>query len=221
MSNGDGPTDQNRRIVLVDDHPIPRFGLKTVIDAEPGMEVIGEAERPAGAKRLAAKLRPDLVILALRLAGEFHGIELCRDLKNLPRPPAVLFYTSFNSRDQVASAFLSGADGFLYKGADPAQLLSTVKATCAGRRVWAPDAGGFGQGGRLQHAAEESGLTPREREVLGLMLQRYTNSRIAAELYVELPTVKTHVSNILRKLSLSSRRELFADLGSDDPAAAS
>lgn len=219
MSGGDVSIERNRRIVLVEDHPIARFGLKTVLDNEPGLEVVGEAEGPLDALPLVTEAQPDLVILALRLAGEFHGVELCRDLKNLPQAPAVLFYTSFNSRDEVASAFLSGADGFLYKGADPAQLLSTVTATLAGRRVWAPGAGVPAHSARLQQAADDYGLTAREREVLGLMLQRYTNSQIAEDLFVELPTVKTHVSNILRKLSLSSRHELFAELRSDGSAA--
>lgn len=219
MTHVDRLGGRSNRIVLVEDHPVVRFGLKIVIDAQPDMQVIGEASTPADAVRLAADLQPDLVILALRLEGGLHGIEVCRELKNLPRAPAVLIYTAFNSSEDVASSFLSGADGFLYKGADSGQLLTSIRATCDGQRVWIPGTENPEQSSRLRRAAEESGLTPREREVLGLMLQRYTNTQIAEELYVELPTVKTHVSNILRKLSLSSRNELFTELRSNGPAA--
>jgi two-component system response regulator DevR len=197
------------RITLVEDHPIVRLGLKTVIDAQPDMTVVGEAETVADGIRRAADDGPDLVILALRLQGELRGIELCREIKNLPRAPAVLIYSSFNSSEDLSSSFLSGADGFVHKGADFERLLASVRAAHAGRRPWVPGAEAKEQGARLGHAVEESGLTPRELQVLGFMLQHLTNSDIAKELYVELSTVKTHVSSILRKLGLSSRRELF------------
>jgi NarL family two-component system response regulator LiaR len=131
----------------------------------------------------------------------------------------VLVYTAFNSSKDMASSFLSGADGFVYKGAEFGRLLASVKDTCAGKRVWVPGVETTVQSSRLQRAVEESGLTPKEREVLGFMLQRFTNSQIAHELYVELPTVKTHVSHILRKLGLSSRYELLAQLHAGSRAA--
>ncbi|MPZ60827.1 MAG: response regulator [Propionibacteriales bacterium] len=197
------------RIMLVEDHPVVRLGVKTVIDAQPDMEVVGEAETAADAVLLATRIVPDVVILALRLEGRLCGVEVCRELKNLPHAPVVLIYTSFNTSEDVASSFLSGADGFVYKGAESGRLLTSVRSTCTGKRVWVADATTHEHTSRLRRAVEESGLTPREREVLGFMLQHYTNSQIAKELYIELSTVKTHVSNILRKLDLSSRHQLF------------
>lgn len=197
------------RILLVEDHPIVRLGLKTVIDAQPDMTVAGEAETIAEAVQLARDLAPDLVILALRLEGELRGIEICREIKNLPQAPAVLVYSSFNRSEDVSASFLAGSDSFVYKGAASARLLDSVRDTLAGERVWLTGVEPKDQSSRLQRSVEDSGLTAREREVLGFMLQRYTNSAIADELYIELPTVKTHVRSILRKLGLSSRRELF------------
>jgi NarL family two-component system response regulator LiaR len=197
------------RIVLVEDHPIVRLGLKTVLDAQPDMAVVGEAQTPAEAVEITASLRPDLAILALRLQGELCGVEVCREIKNLPDTPAVLIYSAFNSNEAIASCFLSDADGFVYKGAESGRLLSSIRDTYAGRRAWVSGVESKEHSAQLRRAVEESGLTPKEREVLGFMLQRFTNSQIAGELYIELPTVKTHVSSILRKLGLSSRQELF------------
>lgn len=197
------------RFVLVEDHPIVRLGLKTVLDAQDDMIVAGEAATAAEAVQLTRSLRPDLVIMALRLEGELRGIEICREIKSLPQAPRVLVYTSFNSHEDVSSSFLSGADSFVYKRAEPARLLTSVRETLQGNRAWLTGAETGEQSSRLRRQLADSGLTPREREVLGFMLQHYTNSSIAHELYIELPTVKTHVSSILRKLGLSSRRELF------------
>jgi two-component system response regulator DevR len=197
------------QIMLVEDHPIVRLGIKTVVEAQPDMTVTGEAETIAEAVPLARALAPDLVILALRLEGELRGIEVCREIKNLPQAPAVLVYSSFNRGEDVSASFLAGSDSFVYKGAPSARLLASVRDTLAGQRVWVTGVEPKDQSSRLRRSVEASGLTTREREVLGFMLQRYTNSAIADELYIELPTVKTHVRGILRKLGLSSRRELF------------
>jgi two-component system response regulator DevR len=207
MAEADPRASAMLRIMLVEDHPIVRLGLKTIIDAQPDMTVISEAETVADGVRLATTGDPDLVILALRLQGELRGIELCREIKNLPRAPTVLVYSSFNSSKDLSSSFLSGADGFVHKGTASERLLSSVRAAHAGKRPWVSGVEAKGQSARLP--VEESSLTPREQEVLGFMLQHFTNSEIAKELYVELPTIKTHVSSILRKLGLSSRRELF------------
>lgn len=195
--------------MLVEDHPIVRLGIKTVIDAQPDMAVAGEAETIAEAVQQARALAPDLVILALRLEGELRGIEICREIKNLPQAPAVLVYSSFNRGEDVSASFLAGSDSFVYKGAPSARLLASVRDTLAGKRVWITGVEPKDQSSRLRRSVEDSGLTAREREVLGFMLQRYTNSAIADELYIELPTVKSHVRSILRKLGLASRRELF------------
>lgn len=197
------------RIQLVEDHPVVRLGLKTVIEAQPDMEVVGEAESARDAVATARDLAPDLVILPLRLEGELRGIELCRELKSTPPAPRVLIYTSYNSAEDASASFLSGADSFVHKKEDSARLLDTIRTTAQGRRTWLLGAETRDESDRLREAVERSGLTLREREVLGFMLQRFSNAEIAGELFIELPTVKTHVSNILAKLGLQSRQELF------------
>lgn len=184
-----------------------RLGLRTAIAAEPDMAVAGEAETAADALRAADETAPDLVILALRLEGELSGPDVCRELKQRPRPPAVLVYTAFDSAADASASYLAGADGFLHRRTAPDRLLRSIRDTGAGRRVWVPRE----QVGDGQDAAPDpaSRLTRREREVLGLILLRCSNAQIAERLGLALPTVKTHVRGLLRKLGAASRRELF------------
>lgn len=208
-ARGSVQTSNPTQILLVEDHPLMRLGLKTVISAQPDMVVIGEAESAGRALAMLVEQKPDLVILPLRLEGELKGIELCREIKSLPGAPLVLIYTSYNSREDASATFLSGADGFVHKGEDAGHLLETIQATLAGHRIWLLGSELNDRVEKLEDIVEQSGLTRREREILGFMLQRFTNAQIANELYIELPTVKTHVSNILSKLGLHSRQDLF------------
>ncbi|MBB4935027.1 NarL family two-component system response regulator LiaR [Lipingzhangella halophila] len=201
-------------ILLVEDHPLVRLGLRTVIDAQPDMRVVGESASADSAVAAAQELTPELVILPLRLEGELRGVELCRELKSARPAVRVLIYTSYNSAEDASASFLSGADSFVYKGEESARLLDTLRATAAGRRTWLLGVETQDQSARLEDAVERSGLTQREREVLGFMLQRFTNAQIANELFIELPTVKTHVRSILAKLGLRSRQELFSSTAS-------
>lgn len=197
------------RLILVEDHPVVRLGIRTVLNAQEDMEVVGEAGSAHEALSLAETLVPDLVILALRLEGQFQGIELCRELKALTEAPYILVYTSYNSPDDVYSCFLSGADSYVHKGEDSARLLDSTRQTYAGKRVWLLGVEVHDEALRLQGVIDDSTLTPREKEVLGFVLQGFTNPQIGNQLSIELPTVKTHVSSILRKLNLSSRRDLL------------
>lgn len=202
-----GGTDRIR-VVLVEDHPIVLLGLRTVVAAQTDMEVAGEAVTATEVMASIAELEPDLVVLPLRLEGELKGVELCREITSYGRT-RVLIYTAYNSGEDAAACLLSGADSFVYKGENSGRLLDTMRATAGGRRVWLLGEENTEQSDRMRQLMASSGLTRREQEVLGFMLQRFTNAQIANELYVELPTVKTHVSAILRKLGLRSRKELF------------
>ncbi|HKZ26453.1 MAG TPA: response regulator transcription factor [Rubrobacteraceae bacterium] len=194
------------RVLLVDDHPTVRFGLKHLLGS--AAEVAGEAENAADAVRLAEELRPDLVLLDLRL-GEDSGIEVCRELKALPDAPRVLVFTAHTTVEDIAGATLAGADGYLHKGVEGEELLATIERIHAGGRVWLLPAGNEEEAAaRLGESSGEARLTPKEKEVFALVLKRRTNPEIAEELYISLYTVKNHVSSILRKLGLKSRREI-------------
>ncbi|MGH3586173.1 MAG: response regulator [Pseudonocardia sp.] len=208
MSRNDGGDTARIRVVLVEDHPIVLLGLRTVVSAQPDMELVAEAGTAEEVLALTRRLHPDLVVLPLRLEGELKGVEICREIKSAGSS-RVLIYTSYNSGEDAAASLLSGADSFVHKGEESARLLATMRATAAGRRVWLLGGESRDESGHVQRLVESSGLTRRERDVLGLMLQRHTNAEIAQELFLGLPTVKTHVSSILRKLGLRSRQDLF------------
>ncbi|MEJ7816267.1 MAG: response regulator transcription factor [Rubrobacter sp.] len=195
------------RILLVDDHPTVRFGLRHLL-VSAGFEVVGEGEDAAGALRLVVELLPDLVLLDLRL-GEESGIEVCREIKALPEAPRVLVFSAHSSVEDVAGATLAGADGYVHKGVGGEELIDAVRRTVAGRRVWLlPSENEEEAVARIRGVAGEARLTPKEKEVFALVLTRRTNAEIAGELYISLYTVKNHVSSILRKLGLKSRREI-------------
>ncbi|SFC98270.1 response regulator [Streptomyces aidingensis] len=195
------------RVMLVEDHPVVRLGLRTVIETQADLRVVAEAASAAEALRLARERRPELVVLALRLEGAFQGAEICRSVKRLPQPPPVLVYTAYNAPEQVTASFFAGADGFLYKGGSSASLLTAIRAVRQGQRVWQPLTGEV-PGGPGPEAAPA--LTAREREVLGLMLLHRSNRQIADALHLELSTVKSHVRGVLRKLGIATRRELLS-----------
>jgi DNA-binding NarL/FixJ family response regulator len=194
------------RVLLVDDHPTVRLGLKQLLTST--AEVVGEAENAGDAVRLTGDLRPDLVLLDLRL-GDDSGIEVCREIKTLPEAPRVLVFTAHASAEDVAGATLAGADGYLHKGVEGEQLLAALEQIHSGGRVWLLPAGNEEEAAtRLRETSGGAQLTPKEREVFALVLKRRTNPEIAEELYISLYTVKNHVSSILRKLGLKSRREI-------------
>ena len=195
------------RLLLVDDHPTVLFGLKHLLGSA-GFEVAGEAGNAAEAVRLAEALHPDLVLLDLRL-GEDSGIEACREIKALPHTPRVLVFTAHASVEDVAGATLAGADGYLHKGVAGEELLDAIRRTHAGVRVWLlPAENQEEAAARMRKTSDEARLTPKEKEVFALVLKRRTNPEIASDLYISLYTVKNHVSSILRKLGLKSRREI-------------
>lgn len=197
------------KVLLVEDHPATRLGVSSILEAY-GIEVVGEAASAEESLYLARRLLPDLAILDLRLPEGECGVEICRELKTLPEPPRVLIYTAYNAEEDISSALLSGADGYLHKSLE-AELIPEVAARVhAGERTWllGPEQETARQ--RLQISAQQSLLTPREKEVFDLILQRYSNYEISEKLFITLPTTKTHVSNILKKLKRRSRRELFS-----------
>ena len=197
------------RVLLVDDHPAIRMGMKALLDTADGVEVVGETEGATEAVQLAADLAPDLVVLDLRLGGEKSGIGTCREIKTLPESPRVLIHTAHDTVDDLAAGTLAGADGYLHKSARHVEFVDAVRKVYAGKKVWSLGTESMATKDRPQSTSEVALLTPKEREVYALLLKRYSNHEIARELYVGTRTVKSHVTNIMRKLGVKSRRELF------------
>ena len=200
------------RILVVDGHPAMRLGIRVLLDVTGGMCVVGEAGNGEEAVRLVEESQPDLAVVGLNLNGEPDGIEVCRRLKTLPEPPRVLVHAACDFATGVSSCLLAGADGYLHKGACGEQLVDAVRRVVCGERIWSANNEIDGTGLCVRADRDPAYLTPKEREVFTLILRRCSNADIAGKLYLSLPTVKTHVRSILRKLGAKSRRELFRPL---------
>ncbi len=200
------------RVLLVDDQDLVRSGLRLVLQAEPDIEVVGEARDGAEGVRLAMTLRPDVTVMDVRMPL-VDGVEATRRLAGpgVTDPQAVLVLTTYDVDAHVFDALRAGARGFLLKHASPEQLVEGIRAVAAGEGIVAPAVTR-----RLIEAftsasvpgpppPELQRLSERERDVLDLVAAGMTNAEIAAELYVETSTVKTHVGNLLAKLGLRDR----------------
>ncbi|MDQ3457849.1 MAG: response regulator transcription factor [Deinococcota bacterium] len=189
------------RLLIVDDHPIVREGLKGYLGLQPDLAVIGEVGRADEALERAEALAPDLVLLDLQLP-DASGLELLGWLRALPAPPRVLVLSSSADEDSVRGALRLGAAGYLVKHSGPGALLEGVRAVMRGEMALDP--------GLLPLLAQPADdplktLTPRELEVLGLISGGLSNKEVAAALGVAEKTVKTHVGNVLDKLGLKGR----------------
>lgn len=198
------------RVLLVDNHPVVRLGIRTLLDAAGDGEGVIETGDAQEAVTITQNLRPDVVILDSELGAGKSGLEACRELKSLPDPPKVLVYTAQNSREDVAAAALAGADAYLHKGMECERLLDTINDTSNGERTWLLGAEDHIHT-RLKANIDDSDLTPKEVEILALLLEHRDNREIADALCLSLNTIKTHVRNILKKLGVKSRKELFED----------
>ena len=197
------------RVRLVDDHALARTGFRMVLDAEPDIEVVGEAANGKQAIHSAGRLHPDVVLMDVRMP-ELDGIAATREIAS--DSTKVLILTTFDLDDYVYDSLAAGASGFLLKDAGPDQLTEAIRVVAAGDALRAPsvtrrlrdDVVGAGRR-RLARPPELDELTPRELEVLRLVAAGLSNAEIAERLVVEETTVKTHVSRLLAKLGLRDR----------------
>ncbi|YCK34837.1 response regulator [Actinomadura sp. ATCC 39365] len=192
------------RLLIVDDHPIVRDGLRAALGAEPGMEIVGEAADGARAVRLAAELRPDVVLMDLRMPG-MDGLAAIRELSG--SGPRVLVLTTFDT--DVLPALEAGAAGYLLKDAHPEELARAVRATYEGETVLAPAVAG-----RLAdhvRRPRRGDLSRRELEVLRLVAGGATNRQAAAELFISEASVKTHLLHAYAKLDVRDRAAAVAE----------
>ncbi|UQU61595.1 response regulator transcription factor [Couchioplanes caeruleus] len=192
------------RVLVVDDHPVVRQGLRTFLDLQDDMTVVGEAADGAGAVTAAGELSPDVVLLDLRMPGA-DGIAALRGLREAGSAARVLVVTSFTEPSAVLPAVHAGAAGYVYKDIDPPALASAIRSVHAGHVLLHPDVARLLTEGRAGPGDPQ--LTPREREVLAAIARGRANREIARQLGLAEKTVKTHVSAILTKLGLQDRTQ--------------
>ncbi len=204
------------RILIVDDHAVVRRGLQAVLQDEDGVEVVGEAASAREAVVNAAALRPDVVLMDIRMGegDDASGIDACRQIRaDLPDTQVIMF-TSYGQRESVLSSIMAGASGFLTKNVSHARLVDAIRAAGRGEALLDPSV----TLDVIQRLAElskaparpEGALSEREKEVLLLIAQGYTNKEIAARLFLSPFTARNHVIRILDKLGLSRRSEAAA-----------
>jgi DNA-binding NarL/FixJ family response regulator len=194
------------RVLLADDEPLVRSGLRLILDAEPDLEVVGEAGDGARAVELARSLRPDVVCLDVRMPG-VDGLRATELVLRLPQPPRVLVVTTFEHDGYVLDALTAGASGFLLKRAGADEMVQAVRTVAVGQSLLYPQALRDLVRTRPRAMAGAPALTPREREVLGLVAQGMTNAEIATALVVGVETVRTHVASVLAKLQARDRTQ--------------
>ncbi|MEU1179071.1 response regulator transcription factor [Streptomyces sp. NPDC005820] len=200
-------------VLLVDDEPLVRAGLRAVLEAQGDIEVVGEAADGAAVIPLVRRLRPDVVAMDVRMPL-MDGIEATRAvLRTVDGPPKILVVTTFENDEYVYEALRAGADGFLLKRARPAEIVHAVRLVAEGESLLFPSSvrrlaaeyGAVGGNRAARDTLERARLTEREAEVLRLMTRGLSNAEIARQLVVGTETVKSHVSAVLAKLGARDR----------------
>jgi DNA-binding NarL/FixJ family response regulator len=212
------------RVLIVDDHAVVREGLRTFLELQDGIEVVGEAGDGEQAVARAVELEPDVILMDLVMPG-LDGIGAMRELHRRSTPARVIVLTSFLDDERLMPALQAGAAGYLLKDVEPTELARAVRSACADEALIDPTvaarllhtlSGGGGGGGRGRQGAAMNALTAddaiaqltrREREVLEFIAVGYSNKRIALELGVAEKTVKTHVGHLLAKLGVADRTQ--------------
>ena len=198
-------------VLIVDDHPVVRRGLRALLEVQDGIEVTGEAGDGAAALALAAERAPDVILLDLKLPG-MDGIAVLGELRTRNNPARVLVLTSATEPASASLAVRSGAAGMLYKDVDPDALVRAIRSVHDGHLLLAPEAAGSlvrsaGSWGPGAPGGGLDALTSREREVLAELTKGRSNREIARALGVSEKTVKAHVSSVLAKLGVQDRTQ--------------
>ncbi|GAA4873632.1 response regulator transcription factor [Kitasatospora terrestris] len=197
------------RVLLVDDHPVVRRGLRAMVDDLPDVEAVGEAADGAAALALldGPGPRPDVVLMDLQMGSGMHGVEATRRITALPSPPAVLILTTYSTDADILAAVEAGATGYLLKDAPPEEVAAAVHAAARGETVLAPPVAARLLG-RVR--AGRPTLSPREAEILQLLAEGLANRQISKRLFISEATVKTHLVHIYDKLGVDSRTSAIA-----------
>ena len=200
-------------MVVIDDHPVVRQGLRSLLSNYPDMTLVGEAGDAEAALDLVGRVLPDVILLDNRMPGE-TGVSVLPRLKQAAPNAKVLMLTSFDEDEYVARALQSGAHGYLLKNASDEMLASAVRAVHRGERVLSPPVlervvQQFTES-RQERALREAGLTAEERRILQLLAAGASNPKIAAQLYISETTVKRKLQEVFEKLGVSTRAEAAA-----------
>jgi two-component system, NarL family, response regulator DevR len=201
----------NVRLLIADDHEMIRLGLRSLLESDPRIRVVGEAASPKDAVYQAALLRPDVVLLDVRMPGG-SGIEACREILGRNLGSKVIMLTSFADEDAVYESIMAGASGYLLKEINKTALIAAVIDVAEGRSLLDPEVTRkvLERIRKMAASSDEvarAALSDQEKRVLRLAAQGKTNKQIAADLFLSDKTVKHHISNILSKLNLSSRAQ--------------
>lgn len=195
------------RLVLSDDHPVVRAGMRALLEAEPDLTVVGEASTAEEAVSLATTPGVDLVLMDLQFPGRLQGVDATRRIRATPGAPRVLVLTNYDTDADILGAIEAGASGYLLKDAPPGELVAAIRAAAAGESALAPAVAS-----RLdasQRSADQR-LTVREAEVLALVAAGSTNREIGQTLFLSEATVKSHLVHIFTKLGVGSRTAAVA-----------
>jgi two-component system, NarL family, response regulator NreC len=206
------PTNQAIRILIADDHTIVRSGVRLLLEAEEGIEVAGEALDGLQTVELAGRLKPDVILMDIAMPG-MDGLEATRRIKAEHPDIQILVLTMHRSDEYFFEMLKAGASGYLLKGADTADLIKAIHCVQRGE-VFLYSSMAHKLLREYIHSVEagepdEPRLSPREKEIVRLMVEGYSGKEIAARLVISPSTVHTHTSNIMEKLGLRSRRELI------------
>jgi len=202
-------------ILLVDDQPMLRMGYRMILDAQPDLSVVGEAENGLEAVELTARVNPDVVLMDVRMPG-LDGVEATERIVASGSPSRIIILTTFDLDEYAYGALRAGASGFLLKDAPPPDMLSAIRAVATGDAVVAPSVTRRLLSEFARHLpvheqpsdAQIESLTPRERELLVEVARGLSNAEIAERLVLSEATVKTHIGRILAKLGLRDRVQI-------------
>lgn len=195
------------RLLLADDHPVVRAGLRAVLETEPDFVVVGEATTGERAVEMTEEIAVDVVLMDLQFGPGMHGSQATAMITARERAPRVLVLTTYETDVDILAAVEAGATGYLLKDAPPEELAAAVRAAAAGRSALAP-AIATRLLGQVRRRGEA--LSARETQVLQLVAQGMSNQEIAAELYLSPATVKSHLAHVYTKLDVSSRTAAVA-----------
>ncbi|HCA85205.1 MAG TPA: DNA-binding response regulator [Streptomyces sp.] len=204
--SGDG-TPPRVRLLLADDHPVVRAGLRALLETEPGFEVVAEAPTAERAVELAAELEADVVLMDLQFGEGMHGAQATAAIAARPGAPRVLVLTTYDTDADILAVIEAGATGYLLKDAPPEELATAVRTAAAGKSALAP-AVALRLMDRMR--APAGALSKRETEVLRLVADGLSNQQISQRLFLSRATVKSHLAHIYGKLEVDSRTSAVA-----------